>query len=727
MSKKLLTVLIAIALAAGITAVTTTAIAGPLPAGTLLSITPGAGSGFGVPCSVGSCFGMVNSGIVGWTDIAPGTDGGLIVGKDQAPGNQTTWPAGAGAGELTAAWSFFGNFGCNATAAFTATNQGSVVTSVTTTAIENFFDSSTCNSEVDCLNRTKLGTWHVAWNGVAVPMGSALGCKSTDTAGCIGVQEWTLTPSPVAQGSTYVLHHSWVVPHGDPSGFGDVEYQVILRGTITLPANCADFATRCDDGNPLTSDSCDSATGACIHTGAVCDDNNPCTFDTFDTKGNCLHINIADGSPCSDGNACTLDDACLNGACVGTSKTCPTPDACSVATCDTETGECGLKPVDCVSTACVTCTCDPETGPVYTGSSGCVNSSNNNFTMLDRKGGIVGGTNDVHFTYTKQPLTAVPSTDCGSGPNDSCSNATLSSPCPFFGNTWTAHDVMVYGPGTYTVYTGCPAGSPGCGQGTPITFTVGDGELGGHMLFNWSSSSDIDVVDIWTPHAAFGPSNMFTGTAGCGDNSPSTVWDLMSRDVDGDGVNGYGMVDGPFQQFNANFNLMETANMGPPSKPVLVFPADKTTGLPTTVDLTWKRSTDPDNDPITYSINICTDPTFTGCTEVPVSNVANRSNKGMFYAGGAGLFMIGITFIGGLGRKRRIILLLIIVVLFSGGVLISCNNSNSSNVQGKFLDIGEKSYTVSGLSTKTTYYWKVSASDGEGDPTESSVNSFTTQ
>jgi hypothetical protein len=337
--------------------------------------------------------------------------------------------------------------------------------------------------------------------------------------------------------------------------------------------------------------------------------------------------------------------------------------------------------------------------------------------MLDPTGAIIGGTNDVKFTYTKKPLTSV-------AVSGQVSNATISSSCPFFGNTWTAHDVAVYGPGTYTVYADCLAGSPGCGQGTPITFTVGEGELGGHMLFNWSSNKDIDVVDIWAQKAAFGPNTMFTQDQGCGTNDPKKVWDLMSKDWDGNGVNGKGMVDGPFKNFNANFNVMETANIGPPTKPELVFPADKATGLPSTVEFIWKRSTDPDNDPITYLFTSCTDSTFPK-TCAPVT-VASRNSKNIFYAGGAGLLVIGMTFIGGLKGRKMIVLLFIVVVLISGGALISCNNSNNSKLQGKFLDIGEKSFTVSGLSSRTTYYWKVTASDGKA-PTESDVSSFTTQ
>ena len=93
MSKKLLIVLIAIALSVGFAVVTTTAFAGPLPNGTKLTIDQGVGSSPDHPCDTGSCFSMEQSpGHLTWTDIGPGTDGGLILGKDQTPGNQKSQP-----------------------------------------------------------------------------------------------------------------------------------------------------------------------------------------------------------------------------------------------------------------------------------------------------------------------------------------------------------------------------------------------------------------------------------------------------------------------------------------------------------------------------------------------------------------------------------------------------------------------------------------------------------
>ena len=58
--------------------------AAPLPAGTSLTIQPGVSSTVNMPCSSGSCFAMeVAPNFYIWTNIAPGTDGGIVIGKSQ--------------------------------------------------------------------------------------------------------------------------------------------------------------------------------------------------------------------------------------------------------------------------------------------------------------------------------------------------------------------------------------------------------------------------------------------------------------------------------------------------------------------------------------------------------------------------------------------------------------------------------------------------------------------
>ncbi|MCK9420522.1 MAG: hypothetical protein M0R70_14215 [Nitrospirae bacterium] len=389
----------------------------------------------------------------------------------------------------------------------------------------------------------------------------------------------------------------------------------------------------CDDGNACTADRC--VGGYCFHENTACNDSNFCTSDTCNAAtGACVYTPVPgclctgqpDGTSCNDGNPCTLNDMCSGQVCAGTAKNCDDGNVCTTDSCDTATGNCASAwntltcddGNDCTTgdfcyygicagkarncndgNICTTDSCDAVTGIcAHTPNTSSCNDGkdcttqdvcsggvcagtaipggcdpvtlNNNFTMLDPTGALSGGTNDVNFTWDGTKKSSV----AASG---QASNATLESTCPFFGITWMAHDVAIYGPGTYTVYADCPAGSPGCGAGAPITFAVGAGELGAHMLFNWGGNNDIDVVNVWSPKASFGPSPL--QTAGCGSNPADKVWDWMSKDWDGDilGLNGYGMVDGPFIGFNANFNVM-----GVP--PVPVCPASCDDGIDCTED-----------------------------------------------------------------------------------------------------------------------------------------------
>ncbi|MCW8829920.1 MAG: cadherin-like domain-containing protein, partial [Gammaproteobacteria bacterium] len=186
-----------------------------------------------------------------------------------------------------------------------------------------------------------------------------------------------------------------------------------------------------------------------------------------------------------------------------------------------------------------------------------------NFTMLDGAGSVMGGTNDVVFNWDQTTNIAVTDTNF---------NMTIATdgPTTFFGTVWTAHHVRVFGPGTYSFdsgctiaeieATGCPAGSAAL-SGPAITITVGAGQLGMHALFDWGASTNIDVVNLWDidgvwndpDGAASVTNNLWLGAAGTPPD-PMAVWELVSRDVNGDGNNGNPMVDGPFLGYYANFN-----------------------------------------------------------------------------------------------------------------------------------------------------------------------------
>ena len=368
------------------------------------------------------------------------------------------------------------------------------------------------------------------------------------------------------------------------------------HSAILADGPCATL--NCDDGNPCTTDSCDAATGLCVHTNNSnsCDDGNACTTNDHCSGGSCAGTAVictaldqchdagtcsagvcsnpikTNGTACNDGNACTTNDVCTSGTCGGTAINCNDNNVCTTDSCNPATGcvytnntlACNDGNACTVNDMCSNGVCagTPTNGP------GCggvgVDTTNNNFTMLDETGGLLGGTNDVHFTWDGTLKTSVSTTG-------QVSNATLTSTTPFLGTRWTVHDMAIYAPGIYTVYPGCPAKSPGCGTGVGITFTVAPGEIGVHMLYDWSVNKNIDVVDVWKP-GVFAPSSLYTGATGS--NPASRIWDWMSKDwgsaidTDGDGyvdtiqngvldgINGVGMIDGPFIGWSANFNVM---------------------------------------------------------------------------------------------------------------------------------------------------------------------------
>jgi hypothetical protein len=176
-----------------------------------------------------------------------------------------------------------------------------------------------------------------------------------------------------------------------------------------------------------------------------------------------------------------------------------------------------------------------------------------NFTMLDPNGTPFGGTNDILFNQTG-PLNTNVATAVQNATMGSCSNY------PFFGNTWTAYNLKLYGPGTYTIPTadqgggaGCPFGGLNCVSAGDYTVTVNAGEIMAHMKFAWNTTQGIDVIDIWQSDQIFAPSGLYTGANGSA--SSSKVWSYMSSDGDSDGVNGLAMIDGPFTGYRANFNI----------------------------------------------------------------------------------------------------------------------------------------------------------------------------
>lgn len=182
---------------------------------------------------------------------------------------------------------------------------------------------------------------------------------------------------------------------------------------------------------------------------------------------------------------------------------------------------------------------------------------NSNFTMIDPGGTTFGGTNDIEALWDGTLNTDVTGTNF---------NMTMASEAdfPFFGFPWAAHNIRVFGPGSYSFDTTCSvteveSGIAACGGAAAdfLDLSVGADQIGAHILWDWNISENIDIAVLWDKNDVFdstAPHDIYQGPAGSGP-ALDTIFDLVSVDGDGDGTPGIVMIDGPFIGFSANFNL----------------------------------------------------------------------------------------------------------------------------------------------------------------------------
>jgi hypothetical protein len=172
------------------------------------------------------------------------------------------------------------------------------------------------------------------------------------------------------------------------------------------------------------------------------------------------------------------------------------------------------------------------------------------------------------------------------GPGGSA-NATVSSTAPWFGVSWTAHDVQMFLPGSYSFDSAQGGGNPEAGI---LNVSVGAGQLGMHLLWDWGVWLNIDLFMVFDQNSVFG-SGIARSTAGvtasganlcdagtiknclydgsyfgsAGKPLGGQAWMLASVDGDGDGIMGIPMMPGgPIAGFSWNLN----ANMIPTPGPI---------------------------------------------------------------------------------------------------------------------------------------------------------------
>jgi len=213
-----------------------------------------------------------------------------------------------------------------------------------------------------------------------------------------------------------------------------------------------------------------------------------------------------------------------------------------------------------------------------------------NFTVLHSNGGVIGGTSNVNIQWDGS---AYSDNSDYAGPGGAA-NVTLSSTGPFFGHSWAMHDVQIFMPGSYSFDASVGGGSPESGT---ISATVGAGQLGMHMLWDWKGNNNIDIFIVLAQNNVFGSGLLYstqTNTKGqftCDYNYTNTItknclydgpgygsagapaknqmWMLSSADGNGDSVMGIPMAaGGPLAGFSANFNANLTATPIPSAVPV---------------------------------------------------------------------------------------------------------------------------------------------------------------
>jgi hypothetical protein len=90
-------------------------------------------------------------------------------------------------------------------------------------------------------------------------------------------------------------------------------------------------AGRCETGG--TASACGTRGLGCTR----CDDGNPCTTDTC-SAGACASSPVPSGAACDDGNACTAEDRCSGGVCAGSPRSCDDGYPCTADACDPVVG-----------------------------------------------------------------------------------------------------------------------------------------------------------------------------------------------------------------------------------------------------------------------------------------------------------------------------------------------------------------------------------------------------
>jgi len=242
----------------------------------------------------------------------------------------------------------------------------------------------------------------------------------------------------------------------------------------------------CDDGDACTEDDVCTTGGACEGDAVDCDDNNPCSADSCDSATGCVSVNVASGTSCSDGDVCDGAETCLDGVCTaGTPLDCNDLNPCTNDSC---------HPTDGCASVNNTLPCTD--GDVCNGDEECADGVCEDGTPLDCDDGN---------QCTADTCDAI----------DGCANANLTNgdACDD-GNACTDADTCVDG--------GCTAGDDvNCNDKDACTNDACDPASGCTYEFNTNPCNDFDECN--GAEQCDGAGNCAAGTPiDCDDGNPCT-------------------------------------------------------------------------------------------------------------------------------------------------------------------------------------------------------------
>jgi len=279
-----------------------------------------------------------------------------------------------------------------------------------------------------------------------------------------------------------------------------------------------------------------------------------------------------------------------------------------------------------------------------------------------------------------------------------------------------------------------------------------------------------DNSSIWSTSASTsGGTTTFTISFTPISSMDNATYAVNIRSTDGDGMT---------KDQSLGIKVTSVSNADP-TAPTLVSPANGT-AVAKPVTFQWTKSTDADNDAISYSLYFCTDSGFAGCSGITVAangNLMPPNNQIFQYSLiswprnlvaapvyqhiSQDLSMIpkwiimltAFVLLSGLISfslknisHRKLVFMLILMIFFFSLNINSCARSDNSTSEistssnddsddsddsstsaSTTFTTNDKTYTTSDVTNNTTYYWKVIASDTKGGSSESATWNFTVQ